>query len=288
MEPRHRTWAVYILFALAVVAGILALLDAARYMGWLAFTADVPFLGEIRFVLPQAQWFAAILSAIVGIIWFVVAGWLWNLNPSGWMFVVVIAIFNLILLFLALLGRTTLDQILLAVLVNALALILALLPSTKEAFMPPGPSPEAVAAANEAAAREAAAKEAAAKEAAAKEAAAKEAAAKEAAAKEAAAKEAAAREAAAKEAAAKEAAAVENLAKIEGVGPKIAAALVAAGITSYDELKATPVEELRKVLADAGISADPSTWPEQAGLAAAGRWDDLQALQDDLKGGRVS
>ena len=277
MEPRHRTWAVYILFALAVVAGILALLDAARYMGWLAFTADVPFLGEIRFVLPQAQWFAAILSAIVGIIWFVVAGWLWNLNPSGWMFVVVIAIFNLILLFLALLGRTTLDQILLAVLVNALALILALLPSTKEAFTPPGPSPEAVAAANEAA-----------REAAAREAAAKEAAAKEAAAREAAAREAAAKEAAAKEAAAKEAAAVENLAKIEGVGPKIAAALVAAGITSYDELKATPVEELRKVLVGAGISADPSTWPEQAGLAAAGRWEDLQALQDELKGGRVS
>ena len=31
---------------------------------------------------------------------------------------------------------------------------------------------------------------------------------------------------------------------------------------------------------------DPSTWPEQASLAAAGEWDALQALQDELKGGR--
>jgi hypothetical protein len=32
--------------------------------------------------------------------------------------------------------------------------------------------------------------------------------------------------------------------------------------------------------------ADPSTWPEQAGLAAAGRWSELEVLQEELKGGR--
>jgi hypothetical protein len=32
--------------------------------------------------------------------------------------------------------------------------------------------------------------------------------------------------------------------------------------------------------------ATPDTWPEQAGLAAAGRWEELEALQDSLKGGR--
>jgi hypothetical protein len=31
---------------------------------------------------------------------------------------------------------------------------------------------------------------------------------------------------------------------------------------------------------------DPSTWPEQGSLASAGEWDALQALQDELKGGR--
>jgi hypothetical protein len=32
--------------------------------------------------------------------------------------------------------------------------------------------------------------------------------------------------------------------------------------------------------------ANPTTWPDQAGLAAAGEWDRLKALQDGLKGGR--
>ena len=32
--------------------------------------------------------------------------------------------------------------------------------------------------------------------------------------------------------------------------------------------------------------ADPSTWSEQAGLTAAGRWSELEVLQEELKGGR--
>lgn len=131
--PRQRNWAVYVLVIIAVIAGILALLDAARYMGWLPIT--IPLLGqEVSFVLPNAQWLAAIMSALVGVIWLVVAWWLWTLNPSGWLFVIVIAIFNLILLLLAVLGQTTLSAVALQVLVNVVALVLALLPGTKAAF----------------------------------------------------------------------------------------------------------------------------------------------------------
>ena len=126
----HRTLAVIILAILAVLAGIFALLDAARYMGWL----PIATLGDMKFVLPSAQWFAAIMSAIVGVIYFVVAWWIWNLNPSGWLFVVVISIINLIFLFLAILGQTTFTAVALQVIVNAAALILALIPSTKAAF----------------------------------------------------------------------------------------------------------------------------------------------------------
>lgn len=130
---RQRNWAVYVLVIIAVIAGILALLDAARYMGWLPIT--IPILGQqVSFVLPNAQWLAAILSATVGVIWLVVAWWLWTLNPSGWLFVIVIAIFNLILLLLAVLGQTTLSAVALQVLVNVVALVLALLPGTKAAF----------------------------------------------------------------------------------------------------------------------------------------------------------
>jgi len=263
---RHRNWAVYLLVILAVIAGILAFVDAARYMGWLPVTQTVPGLGEIQFVVPNAQWFAALMSALVGIIWFVVAWWLWTLNPSGWLFVVIIAIFNLILLFLALLGQTTFSQILPALLVNGIALILALLPGTKAAFIPPPPSPEAVKAAGAAAAAQRAA--AAAPPAAAPKPAAPAVA------------------AAAAAAAPKAPPAPQDLTKIEGVGPKIAETLKAAGITTYAQLAATSPEDLRKILADAGISADPETWPEQARLAAADKWAELQAWQDKLEGGR--
>jgi hypothetical protein len=30
----------------------------------------------------------------------------------------------------------------------------------------------------------------------------------------------------------------------------------------------------------------PTTWPQQAKLAADGKWDELKKLQDELKGGK--
>lgn len=130
---RERNWAVWILIIIAVVAGLLALLDAARYMGWLPFR--IPVLGnELKFVLPSANWLGAIMSAIVGVIWFAVAKWLYDLNPSGWLFVVVMAILNLILLLMAVLGQTSFAAVSLAILLNVVALILAFLPGTQAAF----------------------------------------------------------------------------------------------------------------------------------------------------------
>ena len=126
-----KNWAVYVLFALAVIAGILALVDAARYMGWL----PIAQLGDLSFVLPNAQWFAAIMTVIVGVIWFVVAKWIWDQNPSGLLFVMVISVVNMIFLFLGMLGANgSFGAIWPALAVNALALILALLPGTKAAF----------------------------------------------------------------------------------------------------------------------------------------------------------
>jgi predicted flap endonuclease-1-like 5' DNA nuclease len=79
----------------------------------------------------------------------------------------------------------------------------------------------------------------------------------------------------------------DNLERIEGIGPKISAVLQAAGITTFAQLAATDVSRLKQILGDAGLTlADPSTWPKQAELAAAGDWKTLEALQDELKGGR--
>lgn len=59
------------------------------------------------------------------------------------------------------------------------------------------------------------------------------------------------------------------------------------GITTFAQLAATDVSRLDQIVREAGITlAGASTWPEQASLAAAGKWDALEALQDELKGGR--
>ena len=82
---------------------------------------------------------------------------------------------------------------------------------------------------------------------------------------------------------------MDDLTVIEGIGPKIASLFHAAGITKYQQLADTPPDHLATVLRAGGPSFlmhDPSTWPEQAALAAAGRWDELKSLTDRLSGGR--
>jgi len=32
---------------------------------------------------------------------------------------------------------------------------------------------------------------------------------------------------------------------------------------------------------------DPTTWPQQAGMAAKGEWDALKTWQDELQGGKA-
>jgi predicted flap endonuclease-1-like 5' DNA nuclease len=78
----------------------------------------------------------------------------------------------------------------------------------------------------------------------------------------------------------------DDLKRIEGIGPKTASALQATGITTFVQLAATGEEQIRAILREVGIRANPGTWPEQAELAAVGKWDALKALQAELKGGR--
>lgn len=78
----------------------------------------------------------------------------------------------------------------------------------------------------------------------------------------------------------------DNLQLIEGIGPKIAEVLEAAGITTFAQLAATTVEELQTILEEKVRIFYPDTWPEQAALAAEGKMEELKALQDQLEGGR--
>ncbi len=81
----------------------------------------------------------------------------------------------------------------------------------------------------------------------------------------------------------------DKLTKVEGIGPKIAETLNAAGINTFAELATKTSEEIREILdnAEGNFKAhDPGTWPKQAEMAAAGNWDELKAWQDELDGGK--
>jgi len=76
---------------------------------------------------------------------------------------------------------------------------------------------------------------------------------------------------------------------VEGVGPKIAELMNNAGINTWAELAKTSEGRLQEILDAAGSRyklARPGSWPRQAGLAAAGQWEALEKLQDELDGGK--
>jgi len=83
--------------------------------------------------------------------------------------------------------------------------------------------------------------------------------------------------------------AADDLSKIEGIGPAIAAHLNSAGINSFSDLAGTKPARIREILDEVGGfgAHDPSTWPDQGQLAAVGAWDELKEWQDQLDGGRV-
>ena len=81
----------------------------------------------------------------------------------------------------------------------------------------------------------------------------------------------------------------DDLKVIEGVGPKIATILEEGGITTWEELANAPTEKVKELLEAAGPRYrvhDPATWSKQAQLAHEGQWEELEALQDRLDGGR--
>lgn len=83
----------------------------------------------------------------------------------------------------------------------------------------------------------------------------------------------------------------DNLQIVEGIGPKIEQLLKNAGYTTWAALAAGKYDDLKKVLTDAGPRYrihDPKSWPDQAKLAAEGKWDELIHYQKFLDAGRES
>jgi hypothetical protein len=121
-----RTGAIVILAIIAVVAGLVAVVDTLRYLNILF--SPFSFLGS--------PLLGGILTGLVALIWFWAAARIWNLDPQGWLFMVAIAAIYLIFDIIALIAGTSIELLLPSIVICVLALILGLLPSTKREFGP--------------------------------------------------------------------------------------------------------------------------------------------------------
>ena len=79
----------------------------------------------------------------------------------------------------------------------------------------------------------------------------------------------------------------DNLTLINGIGKKISSVLIHAGIDTFVKLATIDADEIRKILEKENPSllrlTNPSTWPEQARIAAASDWEALSNLQNSIK-----
>lgn len=116
---------------LAVLAGISAFLAIVHMLQMLHI---LPFniIGELRFwnfnVLGALLW--GLLAAVY--VWLV--RMLWNIDPRGWLFLVILSTLNLIMALVSLLGQSSWQAVAPTALVNGLIFVYCLLPGTKAAF----------------------------------------------------------------------------------------------------------------------------------------------------------
>lgn len=80
---------------------------------------------------------------------------------------------------------------------------------------------------------------------------------------------------------------LDDLTRIEGIGPKFRDALLNAGITTFVKLADTSNKDLEAIVKGAGLRRPGSmhTWAEQATYLANGDMEGFEALTAQLKGG---
>ncbi|MCC7206168.1 MAG: hypothetical protein IT323_02615 [Anaerolineae bacterium] len=82
----------------------------------------------------------------------------------------------------------------------------------------------------------------------------------------------------------------DDLTLLDGIGPKIAAALVAAGVDSFATLANAEPENVERIVREAGVRmvGHADAWLQQAALAARGDMDGLERLKAELRSRRRS
>jgi hypothetical protein len=127
-EPRRRPFPVTILAILSAIAAVLAVIHLLQALGILPYVIGSVSIRDFNL------WYVIMWGLMVWV-WVWLVRMLWRVDPSAWMFLLIISIFNLFFDFVAMLGaQTTFSDVSVSFLINGLILIYTLLPGTKAAF----------------------------------------------------------------------------------------------------------------------------------------------------------
>jgi hypothetical protein len=124
---RNRPFVITLLAIFALLGAAQALFVTLQYLHILPVS-----IGELHFW--TFDFWGALMWGILFLIYLWVFRMLWNVDPQGWLFLVIISGLNLILAFLYLLGGSSWEALSAAIIINGLILVYCLLPGTKKAF----------------------------------------------------------------------------------------------------------------------------------------------------------
>jgi len=127
---KERPIGVTILAFLAILGAVNALIYTLQMLHLLP-----TYLGPIAFY--QFSLIGAFFWGLLFFIWLAVFRMLWEVQPQGWMFMVLIAVFNLIYGIICVLGGSSWEAMAPIIIISGLILIYCLLPGTKQAFVIP-------------------------------------------------------------------------------------------------------------------------------------------------------
>ena len=123
---KERPFGVTVLAILAGIAAVLSIIATLRFLGLF------PFLGPLNIRIFNL-WYA-LMYGLLAWVWVWVTQMLWKVDPSAWLFLAVITVFNLVIDFVIMITGGTWYDVSVSVILNAVILIYIMLPGVRAAF----------------------------------------------------------------------------------------------------------------------------------------------------------
>jgi hypothetical protein len=128
---KERPIGVTILAIVAIIAAVNAFIITLQMLHLLP-----TYIGPVAFY--QFSLIGALIWGFIAFIWLGIAGALWIVHPSGWLWMVLIATFDLIYALICVLGGSSWEAMAPLIIISGLVLIYCILPGTKQSFgIPP-------------------------------------------------------------------------------------------------------------------------------------------------------